>query len=82
MLCGYSKDQHVDNPAQCAPLPTNLPQVDTQTAVQVQARAQVAVPPTAVTTASKQDSSGGFAKSDTQRGAPPGGRGRIVDITA
>jgi hypothetical protein len=51
--------------------------------VQVQARAQVAVPPTAVTTSSKQDGSSGFAKPDTPRGgAPTGGRGRIVDITA
>jgi hypothetical protein len=65
------------------PLPTNLPQVDTQTAVQVQARAQVAVPPTAVTTSSKQEASSGFARPDSQpqRGAPTGGRGRIVDIS-
>jgi len=69
-------------PVSAPPLPSNLPQVDTQTAVQVQARAQVAVPPTAVTTATKQDSSSGFAKPDSQRGgAPTGGRGRIVDIS-
>ncbi len=70
------------SPINAPPLPTNLPQVDTQTAVQVQARAQVAVPPTAVTTSSKQESSSGFSKPDTPRGAPTGGRGRIVDITA
>ena len=70
------------SPINAPPLPTNLPQVDTQTAVQVQARAQVAVPPTAVTTSGKQEGSSGFAKPDSQRGAPPGGRGRIVDITA
>ncbi len=69
-------------PLSAPPLPTTLPQVDTQTAVQVQARAQVAVPPTAVTTASRQEGSSGFAKPESQRGAPPGGRGRIVDITA
>jgi len=69
-------------PLSAPPLPTNLPQVDTQTALQIQARAQVAVPPTAVTTTSKQDGSAGFGKSESQRGAPPGGRGRIVDITA
>jgi hypothetical protein len=70
------------SPLNAPPLPTNLPQVDTQTAVQVQARAQVAVPPTAVTTATKQEGSPGFAKPDAQRGAPAGGRGRIVDIIA
>jgi len=71
------------SPINAPPLPTNLPQVDTQTAVQLQARAQVAVPPTAVTTSSKQEASPGFAKPDSQRGgAPTRGRGRIVDITA
>ena len=70
------------SPINAPPLPTNLPQVDTQTAVQVQARAQVAVPPTAVTTSSKQEASSGFAKPGSPRSAPTGGRGRIVDITA
>ncbi|MEI9986507.1 MAG: hypothetical protein WDN69_27050 [Aliidongia sp.] len=50
--------------------------------MQVQSRAQVTVPPTAVTTSSKQDGTSGFAKPDTPRSAPTGGRGRIVDITA
>jgi hypothetical protein len=70
------------SPITAPPLPTSLPQVDTQTAVQVQARAQVAVPPTAVTTAGKQESSSGFARPDSQRSAPTGGRGRIIDIVA
>ena len=70
------------SPINAPPLPTNLPQVDAQTAVQVQSRAQVTVPPTAVTTSSKQDGASGFAKPDTPRSAPSGGRGRIVDITA
>jgi hypothetical protein len=70
------------SPINPPPLPTSRPQVDAQTAVQAQSRAQVAVPPTAVTTAGKQESSSGFAKPDSQRrGAPQGGRGRIVDIT-
>jgi hypothetical protein len=69
------------SPTNAPPLPTHLPKVDTQTAVQVQSRAQVAVPPTAVTTAGKQEASSGFAKPDSQRGAAPGGRGRIVDIS-
>jgi hypothetical protein len=70
------------SPITAPPVPPSQPQVDTQTAVQVQARAQVTVPPTAVTTASKQEGSPGFARPDTPRGAPAGGRGRIIDIIA
>lgn len=70
------------SPINAPALPSPQPQVDTQTAIQVQARAQVAVPPTAVTTATKQEGSASFARSDTPRGAPAGGRGRLVDILA
>ncbi|MEA2754257.1 MAG: hypothetical protein QOJ54_546 [Aliidongia sp.] len=72
------------SPTTAPPLQTTPPRLDTQTVVQVQARAQVAVPPTAVTSASKQDGAGGFGKSSgsTPRGAPVGGRGRLVDIKA
>jgi hypothetical protein len=70
------------SPTTAPPLQTTPPRLDTQTVVQ--ARAQVAVPPTAVTSASKQDGAGGFGKSSgsTPRGAPAGGRGRLVDIKA
>jgi|GEM_PF-3762904 hypothetical protein len=70
------------SPTYAPPLPSPQPQVDLRSALQAQARVQVAVPPTAVTTASRQDGAGGFAKPDSHRGAPAGGRGRLVDITA
>jgi hypothetical protein len=70
------------SPITGAALSNTVPQVDTQTALQVQARAQFTVPPTAITTTTKQESSSGFAKPDGQRRALPGGRGRIVDISA
>jgi hypothetical protein len=68
-----------------APLQTTPPRLDTQTVVQLQARAQVAVPPTAVTSTTKQDGVSGFGKSSgggPPRSGPTGGRGRLVDISA
>jgi hypothetical protein len=70
------------SPITGAAQPNTVPQVDTQTALQVQARAPFTVPPTAITTTTKQESSSGFAKPDSQRRPLPGGRGRIVDISA
>jgi hypothetical protein len=72
------------SPISTPPLPTSTPRLDTQAAVQAQSRAQVPVPPTAVTNTARQQGSAGFSNSggDRPRGAPTGGRGRLVDITA
>jgi hypothetical protein len=72
------------SPTSTPPLPTSTPRLDTQAAVQAQSRAQAPVPPTAVTNTGRQNASGGFSNSggDRPRGAPTGGRGRIIDITA
>jgi hypothetical protein len=63
--------------------------VEQSTAAQVEARALVQVPPTAVTVSGKQDRSGGASRQNagSHQGAPPRDhganahlRGRLVDI--
>ncbi|MGB8841968.1 MAG: hypothetical protein WCC64_12975 [Aliidongia sp.] len=73
------------SPTSAPPLQTTPPRLDTQTVAQIQARAQVAVPPTAVTSTAKQDGAAGFGNKSpgaAPRGAPVGPRGRLVDIRA